>query len=329
MEEGCDFVRVEDRDVALASGPHTLNNQLMILKAWVAGFDFSAEVLTTLPIWIVGHKCKPKDNNAPPEPRKPKLVPTWLQEPELELQLESLVPEDFPPLQQGANVNELKEAKATFNTTKSSLCPALTSLAGGTHSPWLLIGDCNAILDIDDRVLGCSIQDDEVKDFAQFLEDNSQTEIKSVGRKYTWSNDYMHSKIDRAIVNVEWMQQYPHLKEIIMDPGCSDHYLVAIHVGDSQQNCRKPFKFFNVLADHASFTSVVQQAWSKHVAGKAISKVRNTLKLVKRGLKSMHSTAAQALPAIDPNVMKRGPVLTRSQQLDLIKPSPERRLQML
>lgn len=169
------------------------------------------------------------------------------------------------------------------------MCPALTSLAGGTHSPWLLIGDCNAILDIDDRVLGCSIQDDEVKDFAQFLEDNSQTEIKSVGRKYTWSNDYMHSKIDRAIVNVEWMQQYPHLKEIIMDPGCSDHYLVAIHVGDSQQNCRKPFKFFNILADHASFTSVVQQAWSKHVVGKAISKVRNRLKLVKRGLKSMHS----------------------------------------
>lgn len=46
------FTLVEDRDVALASGPHTLNNQLMILKAWVAGFDFSEEVLTTLPIWV-------------------------------------------------------------------------------------------------------------------------------------------------------------------------------------------------------------------------------------------------------------------------------------
>lgn len=35
---------------------------------------------------------------------------------------------------------------------------------------------------------------------------------------------------------------------------------------------------------------------------------------------SLLGTAAQSLPAIDPNVMNRGPVLTRSQQLDLIKP---------
>lgn len=46
------FNSLEDRDVVLSSGPHMLNSKPIILKVWSKEFDFSAEVLTTLPIWV-------------------------------------------------------------------------------------------------------------------------------------------------------------------------------------------------------------------------------------------------------------------------------------
>lgn len=46
------FNCVEDRDEVLYSGPYTINNKLIIVKLWSANFDFQAEVLQTVPIWV-------------------------------------------------------------------------------------------------------------------------------------------------------------------------------------------------------------------------------------------------------------------------------------
>lgn len=116
---------------------------------------------------------------------------------------------------------------------RSSLWPTLNSLAGSIQIPWLLIGNYITILDIEDRGLRCPVQNNEVGDFAQFLEDNSLTELKWVGRKYTRTNGHIHSKLDRAIVNVEWMQIFPHLEAVVIEPGCSDHSPIDIYVGYS------------------------------------------------------------------------------------------------
>lgn len=87
--------------------------------------------------------------------------------------------------------------------SRNNLWSGLNSLAGGIQIPWLLIGDYNTILVIEDRALGCPIQENEVRDFSQFLEDNNLTKLKSVCRKYTWTNRHILSKLDRAIVNAK------------------------------------------------------------------------------------------------------------------------------
>ncbi|XP_075092189.1 uncharacterized protein LOC142172463 [Nicotiana tabacum] len=46
------FNSVEDRDVVLMSGPHTIRNKPIIVKAWSPNFDFDIEVLQTIPIWV-------------------------------------------------------------------------------------------------------------------------------------------------------------------------------------------------------------------------------------------------------------------------------------
>ncbi|XP_075092379.1 uncharacterized protein LOC142172614 [Nicotiana tabacum] len=46
------FNSMEDRDEVLYSGPHMLGTKPMIVKAWLENFDFSKEVLHTIPVWV-------------------------------------------------------------------------------------------------------------------------------------------------------------------------------------------------------------------------------------------------------------------------------------
>lgn len=85
------------------------------------------------------------------------------------------------------------------------------------------MGDYNAMLQVDDRINGADVQEQEIKDFKDFLIDTELTEIKTVGRQYTWTNNHIYSKIDRALVNVEWIVNWPHLEVMVLDPMFSDY----------------------------------------------------------------------------------------------------------
>lgn len=151
--------------------------------------------------------------------------------------------------------------------------PALSGLAKNIQCPWVLIEDFNTILEEEDRIMGSPMQDSEVKDFANFLKDNGLTEMKIVGRKYTWSNGHVFSKIDRAVVNAEWLQLFLHIEAVTMDPGVSDHTPITFIIDDNQPVRKKTFKFFNALADHPSFSSAVMQAWKTPASVKHMSRI--------------------------------------------------------
>lgn len=69
------------------------------------------------------------------------------------------------------------------------------------QGPRLIIGNFNAVLNVEDRVHGTEVQDAETRDFRKFMVEAGMTELQTIGRSYTWSNTHTYSKIDRAIVN--------------------------------------------------------------------------------------------------------------------------------
>ncbi|XP_070038219.1 uncharacterized protein [Nicotiana tomentosiformis] len=71
------------------------------------------------------------------------------------------------------------------------------------QEPWLVMGDFNAILEVEDKVHGNMVQDHEIRDFREFLKDTGMTELQAIGRPFTWTNSHVFSKIDRALVNGE------------------------------------------------------------------------------------------------------------------------------
>ncbi|XP_070018841.1 uncharacterized protein [Nicotiana sylvestris] len=65
------------------------------------------------------------------------------------------------------------------------------------------VGDFNTILTSEDRYNDILVQEVETRDFKQFLLDAKVDELKTMGRQYTWTNNHVHSRIDRILVNAE------------------------------------------------------------------------------------------------------------------------------
>lgn len=172
---------------------------------------------------------------------------------------------------------------------RETLCTELKNIETDQQGPWMCMGDFNTLLLVDDRLGGNPIQDAEMKDFNDFLLDTFMVVLKSVGRRFTWSNSHICSRIDWAIGNADWMLQVPHLEVKVLDLGCSDHSPLSILLDSEEQTDYKPFKFLNCLADHAEFKVVIKKAWEINTSGPLMMKVWRKLKIAKQGLKVLNS----------------------------------------
>ncbi|KAG5581460.1 hypothetical protein H5410_052087 [Solanum commersonii] len=133
------------------------------------------------------------------------------------------------------------------------------------RQPWLVMGDFNSILHIEDRVVGSQVQEAELRDFKQCLLDTGLTELKNVGRNYTWTNEHTYSCIDKALVNAMWVQSWTHLECSILDPRFSDHNPMCVTIEAGENTGPKPFRFFSYLADHPEFMQAVENNWKSQI----------------------------------------------------------------
>ncbi|XVF48419.1 hypothetical protein PTKIN_Ptkin03bG0188700 [Pterospermum kingtungense] len=92
--------------------------------------------------------------------------------------------------------------------------------------------------------------------------------------EFTWINnqnaDFQARKLDRVLVNHEWIAQFPDTMAEFQVLGVSDHSPGVIRrIGDSRQT-PKPFKFFNFWAAHPDFEAIVRESWLKEEQGNLI-----------------------------------------------------------
>lgn len=119
----------------------------------------------------------------------------------------------------------------------------LRMLAQSINQPWLIWGDFNAVMSIQDRVSRHEVTMADIQDFADFYSDTMTTGIPWRGDYFTWTNgqmgvDRVISKIDRALGNGEWMMKFGHLTMEIRDPFISDHSLLSLRF-EGRNSCIK------------------------------------------------------------------------------------------
>ncbi|XP_019234784.1 PREDICTED: uncharacterized protein LOC109215219 [Nicotiana attenuata] len=153
---------------------------------------------------------------------------------------------------------------------------------------WLMMGDFNAVVGVDDRMNGREVQDHETKDFRELLEDYSLTELPTVGKSYTWTNSHVFSRIDRAIVNDQWITSMPPVQAHVMESLFSDHSPICIEIEDYCDNKKRPFKFYNCMVDHPEFEKIIKENW--YSQGRKMAALWQNLKNVKEALKRFNRT---------------------------------------
>lgn len=81
-----------------------------------------------------------------------------------------------------------------------------------TTIPWIIGGDFNVVLQLQDRKHGNPVTKAETQDFSNCIQELKLNELNWEGDYYTWSNkqdggDRIWSRIDRAFGNYEWIMQ--------------------------------------------------------------------------------------------------------------------------
>ncbi|XP_070045021.1 uncharacterized protein [Nicotiana tomentosiformis] len=127
----------------------------------------------------------------------------------------------------------------------------------GVIGAWIAMRDYNAVMHSEDRACVTPIQDMEMRDFRNVLEDTGMNEFKYVGREFTWTKNNIYRRIDRAVVNAEWMLAMPAQEVLIMNPYFSDHTPLSIQIMRKPARRPKPFRFYNYMAEDPDFQNVL------------------------------------------------------------------------
>ncbi|XP_057504768.1 uncharacterized protein LOC130788237 [Actinidia eriantha] len=72
------------------------------------------------------------------------------------------------------------------------------------HNPWILLGDLNNVLSIEERANGQPVTMYEFREFKDCCYDLGLSDLRSTEVLYSWTNNTVWCKLDRAMVNNEW-----------------------------------------------------------------------------------------------------------------------------
>lgn len=127
-------------------------------------------------------------------------------------------------------------------------------------------------------------------------------DMRCRGANYTWTNhqDPPHricAKLDRTLINGNWLQLFPEAETWGLQEGISDHCPLLVNLSLKTQLAPRHFKYCNMWALHPHFRSLVLSAWN---SGKSRNRLQlynvlSKLKLVKQALRNLNRAHFNAI----------------------------------
>nr|XP_043639688.1 uncharacterized protein LOC122610797 [Erigeron canadensis] len=168
----------------------------------------------------------------------------------------------------------------------------------GTHKefvrgkPWIVLGDFNSSLNLEDSYLGTSSVHIGMREFKECVEDIEVMDIKGTSLHYTWNQKPKKGvgilkKIDRVIGNVHFVEDFPASHAIFQPYRVSDHSPCVVKLLSVTRDRPKPFKFANFLVTKNGFREAVNVVWSKQIDGHKMFQVVKKLRELKSPLRKL------------------------------------------
>ncbi|XP_074266623.1 uncharacterized protein LOC141589901 [Silene latifolia] len=180
------------------------------------------------------------------------------------------------------------------DSDRVALWESLINMNSNITGPWLVMGDFNNVLFMDERI-GSQVTDAEVKGFQNCVDVCGLYDLVSTGAYFTWNNKQqgdarVFSRIDRVLANDEWILTGPTGSVTFLPEGLYDHSPCLIELGADIDRRKGNFKYFNMWGKPTEFKSIVNDVWRQSIAGCCMFQVVKKLKALKHPLKKLNNS---------------------------------------
>ncbi|XP_016169156.1 uncharacterized protein LOC107611776 [Arachis ipaensis] len=133
----------------------------------------------------------------------------------------------------------------------------LSYMAGLCQVSSCYMGDFNEIVHVDERQ-GTDVLPRSAEEFKSWIQDMHLVDLPLIDRKFTWFRERSCSRIDRGLVSVEWLEEFPETRIRGGPRGLSDHCPVILEYM-KQRGGPKPFRSLDSWFTHGGFLSMVKE----------------------------------------------------------------------
>lgn len=160
------------------------------------------------------------------------------------------------------------------------------------EDPWILLGDFNSTLSLDERQGGLSLFEVVMDEFISCTTTLGLEDVSSFGNGFTWTNSTVWFKIDRVLVNNEWHTYgFRIMAEFLPFFTVSDHTAMMVSFVEALSTKSRLFKFLNLWMNHLNFLSLLRENWHMPIFGTKQYVLCMKLKHLKGPLKTLHYNA--------------------------------------
>lgn len=129
---------------------------------------------------------------------------------------------------------------------------------------WLVIGDFNNVLSVNDRLNGQPVHQGEITDLQDCIKDTGLGQLNMKGCEWSLCNKRdtevrIYNNIDWAFGNASWLTHYSSLEAVLELPGVSDHSPIIINTEVMRNHLPRPFRLYTVLLKQKEFEEAVQE----------------------------------------------------------------------
>ncbi|XP_071738894.1 uncharacterized protein [Rutidosis leptorrhynchoides] len=160
------------------------------------------------------------------------------------------------------------------------------------NNPWVILGDFNASLSIDETTAGSSCMTLAMREFMECVNNIQVCDINNMGMKFTW-NQKPHAKtgilkkIDRVLGNDSFLSNYVNAYAIFQPYRISDHSPSILKIPSSIHKKPKMFRFSNYVADQDGFIDCVKAGWDVNIMGYSMFLLVKKLRGLKKPIRKL------------------------------------------
>ena len=126
-------------------------------------------------------------------------------------------------------------------TMRSHSWNLLRHLHASQARPWLVLGDFNEIISLEEKWGGDDRSFHQMNAFREVLLDCSLQDLGYTGADFTWTNGrydggLVRVRLDRCVANEEWIQLFPGASNSHLSVASSDHMALSLDTRENIQS---------------------------------------------------------------------------------------------